>query len=185
MASQQTLAKKLKTNTDQNSRDEFTVALYQELRILAESYLRQERVDHTLQPTALVHEAYLRLNEQDNIIWRNREHFMAMAATMMRRILVNHAIKRRCDKRGSGEMRMSLAEAGCFISDKDVSLVALDEALEKLAESYPQESRVVELKFFGGLTIPETARVMEISTATVERSWRFARTWLLRELSEE
>lgn len=168
-----------------NQRDELTETLYQELRRLAENYLRQERADHTLQPTALVHEAYLRLAEQEDIVWRNREHFIGVAATMMRRILVNHAIKRKRDKRAGGEIRLSLAEADCLIKSEDINLITLNEALEKLGESYSQESRIVELKFFGGLTIEEIARILEISTTTVERSWRFARAWLLREISEE
>ncbi|HYP50464.1 MAG TPA: ECF-type sigma factor [Pyrinomonadaceae bacterium] len=168
-----------------NQRDELTETLYQELRRLAENYLRQERADHTLQPTALVHEAYLRLAEQEDIVWRNREHFIGVAATMMRRILVNHAIKRKRDKRSGGEIRLSLAEADCLIKSEDINLITLNEALEKLGESYSQESRIVELKFFGGLTIEEIARILEISTTTVERSWRFARAWLLREISEE
>lgn len=171
--------------SNQSVNDELMVALYQELRHLAESYLRQERADHTLQPTALVHEAYLRLTEQENIVWQSREHFIGVAATMMRRILVNHAIKRKRDKRGGGEIKLSLSEADRFIKDEDVNLIALDEALEKLSEAYPQESRIVELKFFGGLTIEETARILEISNTTVERSWRFARAWLLREMSGE
>jgi RNA polymerase sigma factor (TIGR02999 family) len=184
MTSQQILAEKLETVGGQTGRDELTVALYQELRRLAESYLRQERADHTLQPTALVHEAYLRLAEQKSIVWRNREHFIGVAATMMRRILVNHALRRKRDKRGGGEMKLSLPEVDRFIRDEDVNLIALDEALKKLAESYPQESRVVELRFFGGLTIVETSQVLEISDTGVERSWRFARAWLLREMSE-
>lgn len=174
-----------KLKTVGNQRDELTETLYQELRRLAENYLRQERADHTLQPTALVHEAYLRLAEQEDIVWRNREHFIGVAATMMRRILVNHAIKRKRDKRAGGEIRLSLAEADCFIKSEDINLITLNEALEKLGESYSQESRIVELKFFGGLTIEEIARILEISTTTVERSWRFARAWLLREISEE
>lgn len=174
-----------KLKTVGNQRDELTETLYQELRRLAENYLRQERADHTLQPTALVHEAYLRLAEQEDIVWRNREHFIGVAATMMRRILVNHAIKRKRDKRAGGEIRLSLAEADCLIKSEDINLITLNEALEKLGESYSQESRIVELKFFGGLTIEEIARILEISTTTVERSWRFARAWLLREISEE
>jgi RNA polymerase sigma factor (TIGR02999 family) len=164
------------------ARDELMTTVYNELRRLAESYLRLERSDHTLQPTALVHEAYLRLVEQKNVKWHNREHFIGVAATMMRRILVNYAIKRKREKRGGGDVKLSLADADCFVGGKDVNLIALDEALQKLAEDYPQESRVVELKFFGGLSIEETARVLEVSDTTVERDWRFARAWLLREL---
>jgi RNA polymerase sigma-70 factor, ECF subfamily len=168
---------------NQSKRDELMVMVYQELRRLAGSYLRQERSDHTLQPTALVHEAYLRLSEQNNVKWRNREHFIGVAATMMRRILVNYAIRRKRNKRGGSELKLSLAEADSLIKGDDINLIALDEALEKLAEAYPQESRVVELKFFGGLSIEETARILEISDTSVERSWRFARAWLLREMT--
>jgi len=164
------------------ARDELMTTVYNELRRLAESYLRQERSDHTLQPTALVHEAYLRLVEQKNVKWRNREHFIGVAATMMRRILVNYAVGRKREKRGGGDIKLSLADADCFARGEDVNLITLDQALQKLAEGYPQESRVVELKFFGGLSIEETARVLEVSDTTVERDWRFARAWLLREM---
>jgi RNA polymerase sigma-70 factor, ECF subfamily len=167
------------------ARDELMNKVYNELRRLAESYLRQERADHTLQPTALVHEAYLRLTEQENIVWRNREHFIGVAATMMRRILVNHAVKRNREKRGGREMKLSLTEADRFVKNEGVDLINLDQALKKLAETYPQESRIVELKFFGGLTTEETARILEISDTTVERGWRFARAWLRREMSGE
>lgn len=169
----------------QTTRDELMAVVYNELRRLAESYLRHERVGHTLQPTALVHEAYLRLAEQSNIKWRNREHFIGVAATMMRRVLVNYAVGRKREKRGGSDLKLSLAEADRFERGEDVNLIALNEALEKFAKDYPQESRVVELKFFGGLTIEEMARVLEVSDTTVERSWRFARAWLLREIGEK
>jgi RNA polymerase sigma factor (TIGR02999 family) len=185
MTSQQILVGELEAVGNQTVRDELMVTVYQELRRLAESYLRQERPFHTLQPTALVHEAYLRITEQENISWQNREHFVGIAATMMRRILVNHAIKRNSEKRGGGEIKISLAEADRFVKDEDVNLIALDEALEKLSKTYPQESRIVELRFFGGLTIEQTSLVLGISSRTVERSWRFARIWLLREMSGE
>jgi RNA polymerase sigma-70 factor, ECF subfamily len=172
-----------KAGSYQMERDEFLRLVYQELRFLAQSYLRQERVDHTLQPTALVHEAYLRLAEQQNIVWRNREHFIGVAATMMRRILVNHAVRRKRDKHGSGNFKLSLAEADRFTVSKDVNLIALDEALEKLAKDCPQVSRIVELKFFGGLSTMEIAKILGVSDRTVEREWKFARTWLLREIN--
>lgn len=185
MTSQQILVKEFETVGNQLKLDDLMATVYQDLRHLAESYLRQERADHTLQPTALVHEAYLRLTEQEKTVWQNRGHFIALAATMMRRILVNYAIKRNSDKRGGGEIKLSLAEADCLIKDEEVNLMALNEALEKLEKKYPQESRIVELRFFGGLTIEQTALVLEISTRTVERGWGFARAWLLRELSGE
>lgn len=183
MTSQQILVEKLETVRNQLEIDELMVTVYKDLRHLAENYLRQERPFHTLQPTALVHEAYLRLTEQDKTVWQSRGHFIAIAATMMRRILVNYAIKRNSYKRGGGEIKISLAEADRFIKDEDVNLIALNEALEKLEKKYPQESRIVELKFFGGLTIEQTSLVLEISNRTVERGWRFARAWLLREIS--
>lgn len=168
--------------SNQQARDELMTMVYSELRRMAESYLRRERSDHTLQPTALVHEAYLRLIEQKNIKWKNREHFIGVAATMMRRILINYAMGRKREKRGGGEFKLSLAEADRFTEGADVNLIVLDEALKKLAETYPQQSRTVELRFFGGLSIEETARVLDVSDSTVERNWRFARAWLAREL---
>ncbi len=158
------------------------LAVYDELRRLAEVYLRDERADHTLQPTALVHEAYLRLVEQKNVQWQNREHFIGMAALMMRRVLVNHAVKRQREKRGGGEVKLSLAEAERFVHGEDINLIALDEALQQFEKGYPDEAKIVELRFFGGLSIAETAWLLNVSDSTVERDWRFARTWLLREL---
>lgn len=169
----------------EEARDELMTMVYNELRQLAEVYLRYERDNHTLQPTALVHEAYLRLVEQKNVMWQNREHFIGVAATMMRRILVNYAIMRNSEKRGGGQIKLSLAEANYLIEGEDVNLIALDEALEKLAESYPLHSRTIELRYFGGLTIEETARVLNVSDTTVERYWRFARAWLADELQGE
>jgi RNA polymerase sigma factor (TIGR02999 family) len=163
------------------ARDELIVHVYDELRRLAQSYLRRERADHTLQPTALVHEAYMRLAAQEGVDWRNREHFVGVAAEMMRRVLVDHARGRGRDKRWGG-LRLPLAEADGFAEGEGEDLVALDEALRRLARRHPQKSRVVELRFFGGLSIEETARVLEVSDSTVERDWKFARAWLAREL---
>jgi RNA polymerase sigma-70 factor (ECF subfamily) len=163
--------------------DELVQTVYDELRRLAGSYLRQERKDHTLQPTALVHEAYLRLSEQEAIVWQSREHFIGVAATMMRRILVNHAIKRKRTKRGGGVPNLSLAEADKFFINTQFDIVALDAALERLSSEFPLEAQIVDLKFFGGLSIKDTARILSVSDTTVERSWRFARAWLLRELN--
>jgi len=167
----------------QSARDELITRVYDELRRLADSYLRGERPDHTLQPTALVHEAYLRLVGQPGVQWRNRNHFIAVAATMMRRVLVDHARGHNRDKRGGDRIKLSLAEADCFTKSDDVDFVALDVTLEKLAKDYPQESQIVELRFFGGLSIAETAQVLNISDSTVERDWKFARAWLLREMN--
>lgn len=158
--------------------------VYDELRKLARSYLRHEREGHTLQPTALVHEAYLRLTEQEGVVWKSREHFIGVAATMMRRVLVNHAVKRNRDKRGGGHIYLSLAEADKFFAHTEIDILSLDTALERLAQKFPLESQVVNLRFFGGLSIEETATVLSVSDTTVERSWRFARAWLWRELND-
>jgi RNA polymerase sigma factor (TIGR02999 family) len=161
--------------------DELIVVVYDALRDLAENYLRRERADHTLQPTALVHEAYLRLAEQGGIRWQSREHFMGIAATMMRRVLVNHAVSHKREKRGGGR-KVSLAGLEGVTGAGEVGVAELDEALVRLTRHHPQESRVVELRFFGGLTIAETARALDLSDSTVERAWNFARAWLRREL---
>jgi RNA polymerase sigma factor (TIGR02999 family) len=168
---------------NQSARDELIAVVYDELRRLADSYLRGERADHTLQPTALVHEAYLRLVGQDNVRWRNRDHFIAVAATMMRRVLVDHARGHNRNKRGGGQIKLTLADAERFIKSEEVDFMSLDEALEKFGHDYPQESQIVELRFFGGLSIAETARVLKVSESTIEREWKFAQAWLLREMS--
>ncbi|HEX6189103.1 MAG TPA: sigma-70 family RNA polymerase sigma factor [Pyrinomonadaceae bacterium] len=162
--------------------DDLVVLVYQELRRLANNYLQRERPNHTLQPTALVHEAYLRLIGQSRVRWRNRDHFIAVAAEMMRRVLVDYARTHNRDKRGGGDYKVPLAEVDHFTIDRDVDLLALDEALQRFAEDYPRESRIVELRFFGGLSIADTARVLKLSDSTVERDWKFARAWLLRDL---
>lgn len=169
---------------DRLERDELMEAVYNELRLLAESYLRNERADHTLQPTALVHEAYLRIRELKQIEWRNREHFIAMAATMMRRVLVNYAVNRKREKRGGGDRKATLIEADLIAQSEPVDVLRLEEAMSKFALTYPQECRIVELKFFGGLTVSELAEVLAVSESTVERDWRFARAWLMRELKQ-
>ena len=163
------------------TRDELIVHVYNELRRLATHYLRRERADHTLQPTALVHEAYMRLSAQDGVDWQNREHFVGVAASIMRRVLVDHARGHKRSKRWGG-LKLPLAEAdGCGEGNPE-DLLALDEALTRLTRRHPQKSRVVELRFFGGLSIEETARIMEVSDSTVERDWKFARAWLAREM---
>lgn len=162
--------------------EDLIVRVYDKLRRLAADYLRRERTDHTLQPTALVHEAYMRLAAQDNVDWRNQEQFVGVAAAMMRRVLVDHARGHKCDKRWAG-LKQPLAEAdGCAEGEAE-DLVALDEALRRLAGKHPQKSRVVELRFFGGLSIQETAHILEVSDSTVERDWKFARAWLAREIN--
>jgi len=170
------------SDPDPASSDELLVRVYDELRRLAANYLRRERVDHTLQPTALVHEAYLRLAAQDSVSWRNRDHFVGVAAQMMRRVLVDHARGHTRDKRGAG-LKLAIADVDGVAQADGVDLVALDEVMRRLARRYPQKSRVVELRFFGGLSIEETARVLQVSDSSVERDWKFARAWLARELN--
>jgi RNA polymerase sigma-70 factor, ECF subfamily len=164
------------------AREELMVRVYDELRRLAASYLQRERADHTLQPTALVHEAYIRLVAQDAVDWRNRDHFVGLAAQMMRRVLVDHARGHKRDKRGGG-LKLALLDADGIAEVESEDFVALDEALNRLALRHPQKSRVIELRFFGGLSIEETARVLQVSDSTVERDWKFARAWLARELN--
>ena len=156
--------------------------VYGELRELAAGYLRRERSGHTLQPTALVHEAYLRLVGQREVDWDNRAQVLGMAAQMMRRILVNHAAARNAAKRGGGEPRLPL-EAALEQEDRPISLVALDEALRGLEAMDPRQGQIVELRFFGGLSVDEVAEVLGISEATVKREWSVAKRWLRREMS--
>jgi RNA polymerase sigma factor (TIGR02999 family) len=163
--------------------DRIQPIVYAELRRLAASYLRRERHGHTLQPTALVHEAYVRLIDQRQIDWTNRAQFIGLAAVMMRRILVNHARDRVAEKRGGGAEHVPFTLAGEGIGAAEVNLLDLHEALTDLTESDPRKGRIVELKFFGGLTTQEIADTLGISAATVERDWKFARAWLYRALS--
>jgi len=157
--------------------------VYAALRRLAASYLRRERPGHTLQPTALVHEAYVRLLDQRQIDWSNRAQFMGLAAVMMRRILVNHARDRVAEKRGGGAQHVPLTLAGEGIGAIEVNLLHLHDALTRLSETDPRKGQIVELKFFGGLTTEEIAAALSVSTATVERDWKFARAWLHRTLT--
>jgi RNA polymerase sigma factor (TIGR02999 family) len=166
----------------QDALDRLLPEIYAELRKLAGSYLRRERSDHTLQPTALVHEAFLKLVDQKAVRWQNRAHFYGIAAQAMRRILVDHARAHRAEKRGSGERRVSLDDVSVSVGMPDVDVLALDEALTRLADIDAQQSRVVELRFFGGLTMEETAEALHISPATVGRDWTVARAWLFAEL---
>jgi RNA polymerase sigma factor (TIGR02999 family) len=163
---------------DKRGLDQMLPVLYQELHRLASHYLSREAVGHTLQPTALVHEAYLRLVDQRRVDWRNRAQFLGVAASMMRRILVNHARGRVARKRGGGAQQVSLSLIESPSGRPEVELIALEEALGRLAALDERKSKVVELKFFGGLTIEEIGEVLGISGATVEREWAFARAWL-------
>jgi len=157
--------------------------VYEELRRLAASALRRERTDHTLQPTALVHEAFLRLAETPGTSWENRAHFVAVAARVMRRVLVDHARGRNALKRGNGEIRVPIDDVDVPAVGQDVDLVALDDALARLAMLDERQARIVELRFFGGLSVPETAALIGASERTVKRDWQVARAWLTRELS--
>jgi RNA polymerase sigma-70 factor, ECF subfamily len=167
---------------DKSSLDELLPVVYQELRQLASSQLSKERPNHTLQPTALVHETYLRLIDQHSVDWRNRAHFFSIAAEMMRRILVNHAVNRNAQKRGSGETLLSLDEALHFSDKQSLDVVVLDEALTRLAEFDPMQARVVELRFFAGLTNEEVAEVLNVSESTTTRDFRAAKAWLATQL---
>jgi RNA polymerase sigma factor (TIGR02999 family) len=167
---------------DRDSLDRLLPVIYDELRRVAANQLQRERENHTLQATALVHEAYLRLLEQRDVDWRNRAHFFSIAAEMMRRILVNYAVQRGAQKRGDGAARLSLDEAVSVSDEKDFDVVALDEALRELAAYDETQARIVELRFFGGLTIEETAQVMSVSDSTVKREWRMAKAWLKTKL---
>jgi RNA polymerase sigma factor (TIGR02999 family) len=170
------------TNGEEQALDRLVAQIHRELRKLAASYLRKERPDHTLQPTALVNEAFLKLIDQRAVKWQNRAHFFGIAAQAMRRILVDHARAHAAGKRGDGVRMLPLDEAMMIGGTIDVDLLALDEALTRLAAIDPQQSRVVELRFFGGLTMDETAEVMHISAATVGREWRMAKAWLFAEI---
>jgi RNA polymerase sigma-70 factor, ECF subfamily len=158
-------------------------AVYLDLRSMAERYLRSESPGHTLQPTALVHEAYLRLIDQTQVEWQNRAHFFGIAAQMMRRILVDHAKAKHRDKRGGTAAKLSLDEALNYGQERATELVALDDALQSLAALDERKSRVVELRYFGGLSVEETAQVLDISPQTVIRDWNMAKAWLYQQLS--
>ena len=164
--------------------DRLLAAVYNELRHIAASYMRRERPGHTLQATALVHEAYLQLVDQTRVTWQSRAHFFGVASRLMRRILVDHARSHRAEKRGGSAEKLSLDDAIAVADKREVALEALDDALNSLASIDPRQSRIVELRFFGGLTVEETAEVLGTSTATVEREWRMAKAWLHHQLQE-
>lgn len=171
------------SNGDQVARDELMSVVYQELHRLAHHYMKQESPGHTLQTSALVNEAFLRLIDQRDVHWRNRAHFFGIAAQMMRRILVDYARNRCYAKRGGGMRAMSLDEALIVSDERSAEVVALDETLERLAEIDPRKSQIVELRFFGGLSIEEAAEVLAVSPGTVMRDWTLAKAWLRREMS--
>jgi len=169
---------------DRGAMEELMAIVYEELRGLAGAFLRRERANHTLQPTALVHEAYLRLVGSGEKEWLDRPHFLRCAALVMRHVLVDSAFRRRRQKRGgAGRKQVPLEEVTVAFEEEHTDIVALDKAMKKLAAFDEQKSRVAELRFFGGLSIPETAEALGISHATVEREWKVARVWLHRELA--
>ena len=170
---------------DESALDRLMPLVYDELRRLAHRYMNHERAGHTLQTTALVNEAYLRLVNWREVRWQNRAHFFAVSAKMMRRILVDFARDKQYLKRGGGAIRVSLFEAASFNDQPSADLVALDEALTALAEVDQRKGQVVEMRFFGGLSVEEVAEVLKVSKETVMRDWRLAKVWLLRELGQE
>lgn len=168
---------------DREAFDRLAPLVYDELRNLAHRYMRRERPGHTLQTTALVNEAYIRLIDQKSVRWQNRAHFFAIAAGMMRRILVDYARRRLYEKRGGDAHQVSLDEAAVLAPERAADLVAIDEALMSLAAHDPRKSEIVTLRFFGGLSIEEVAEVLAISRTTVQREWRAAKAWLYHALS--
>ena len=170
------------SNGDQTALEKLLPLVEQELRRLAHSYMRRENPDHTLQTTALVNEAYLKLIDQKKTRWQNRAHFFGIAAQIMRRILLNYARDQHREKRGGKAVQVSLSEASVVCLEKPEELIALDEALERLAAVDERKSRVVELRYFGGLEIEEIAEVLKVAPITVMRDWKFAKAWLFREM---
>jgi RNA polymerase sigma-70 factor (ECF subfamily) len=169
---------------NQDAMSKLVPMVYEELRRLAAYYLRRERSDHTLQATALVHEAYLRLVDQRHVDWKNRNHFFGVAAQLMRRVLLMHAREHHAAKRGGGAQKISLDETAVFSPAQADELVFLDELLTRLAALDAQQARIVEFRFFAGLSVEETAELMNVSTATVKRDWAMAKAWLAREISK-
>jgi RNA polymerase sigma factor (TIGR02999 family) len=171
------------TGGNRDAVDQLLPLVYDELRRIAGGHLRGERVGHTLQATALVHEAYMKLVDQREVNWQNRAHFFGVAAQLMRRILIDYARSKQTGKRGGGFQRAELDEALMVGAERGSELLALDTALEALAQVDPQQAKIVELRFFGGLTVEETAEVIGISPATVKRDWSMAKAWLHREMA--
>ncbi len=167
---------------DERAADRLLPCLYEELRELAEGYLRRERPDHILQPTALVHEAYLRLVDQSRVNWQGDTHFKAVAAEAMHRVLIDHARREKRQKRGGSWRRMALDDAFVLAGERDLDPLVLEEALDRMRQLDERQCRVVELRLFGGLTNDEIAKVLDTSLRTVERDWKMGRTWLRREL---
>lgn len=169
---------------DSAALDQLMPLVYDELRRLAHRYMRRDRAGHTLQTTALVNEAYLRLADQKNMNWQSRAHFFALAAQVMRHLLIDYARRRRYAKRGGGARQVTLDEGAAVSPERSAELLALDEALRRLSALDPRKGQIVELRYFGGLSVKETAEVLGISDITVKREWSKAKAWLYRELSE-
>ena len=169
---------------DMTALDRLVPLVYREMRRLAGYYMRRQRADHTLQTSALINEAYLRLIDHKNMRWENRAHFYAVAAQAMRRILVDHARSRGYQKRGGGAVKVSFDEAVIGAEERAAELIALDDAMKDLAAIDPRKSQIVELRYFGGLSVDETAEVVGVSSVTVMREWRSAKGWLLRAISK-
>ncbi len=170
---------------DPNAREELMPLVYNELRRLANSYLRRERSDHTLQPTALVHEAYLRLVDQSDVHWDNKGHFFAITAQVMRRILVDHARGHQAEKRGGGGVRIPIEDVLAMSNDRPDKFLALDESLRRLAEVDSRQEQIVELRVFAGMSVEEIAELLKISPATVKRDWTMAKAWLSLEIGNK
>lgn len=168
---------------DESAPEQLLPLVYDDLRRLARAYFANEKEEHTLQPTAIVHEAYIRLVNWENVSWQNRAHFFAVAADVMRKVLIDHARRKHAQKRSGGQKSL-LDEAVSFSGEKELDLVKLDEALKTLEKIDARQSRIVELRFFGGLSIAETAHVLKISEKTVRREWTFAKAWFQRELKQ-
>jgi RNA polymerase sigma factor (TIGR02999 family) len=173
------------SNGEKSALERLAPLVYEELHRLAHHYMSRERPDHTLQTSALVNEAYLRLVDQRRVQCQNRAHFFAISAQLMRQILINHAQSRRCLKRGRGARKVSLDEAIIVSEERGEDVLALDDALNELAKVDPRKSKVVELRFFGGLSVEESAEALDVSPVTIMREWRLARAWLYRELGNE
>lgn len=172
------------TRGDEDAASKLIPVVYDELRRLAGSYMRRERVDHTLQATALVHEAYMKLVEQRSVNWQSRAHFFGVAAQLMRRILIDHARGHSRQKRGGEQQKVSLDEALIFSEQQAAELLAVDDSLNQLAKIDPRQAKVVEMRFFGGLSVEEAAEVLGVSPKTVKRDWSVAKAWLYADLKE-
>lgn len=173
------------SNGDQSAVDELMPLVQAELRQIARRHIRKLRPGNTLQTTAVINETYLKLIEQRKVVWQNRSHFFAIAACLIRRVLLNYIRDQNRKKRGGGAFRISLSETTVVSKEKSIEILALDQALERLYAIYPRQATLVELRYFGGLTVEETAEVLSVSRITVLRDWRFAKTWLAREIQRE